>query len=146
MSANQTNKGTIFANKPWMKAKTGLEEFLQQAPSPRDLLHKGEDLTANISNALIQSWQTILRTLSSFLQIVGDFFREVRLRTLHFYHVTSSSTGNLLQDSAFFVSQKLRDLLTMLSQFITSMANGIKRFASECDGGVRKLSSQLFKG
>jgi small-conductance mechanosensitive channel len=40
MSANQTNKGTIFANKPWMKARTGLEEFLQRAPSPRDLLHK----------------------------------------------------------------------------------------------------------
>jgi hypothetical protein len=135
-----------FSERSWRhsgtKAKTELENFLQRAPL-QDVMNKGEDLKVNVSNALIQSWQTILRVLHGFLQRVGDMLQEVRWKTQHYYHVTSSSSGNLLQGSAYALSQKFQDLQAAVSEFSTRVGDGTKSFANECKGEVKKLSRRF---
>lgn len=143
--ASREMEGSI-SERSWrhdgMKAKSELENFLQRAPL-QDVMDKGEDLKVNVSNAVIQSWQTILRVLNGFLQRVGGFLREMRWKTQQYYHITSSSTGNLLQDSASTVSRKLQDLQVAVSQFSTRVGDGTKNFANECKVEVRKLSRRF---
>ena len=143
--ASREHEG-IFSERSWrhsgIKTKTEIENFLQRVPL-QDVADKGEDLKVNISNTLIQSWQTILRVLNGFLQRVGDLLREMRWKTQHYYHVTSSSTGNLLRDSAYTVSQKFQNLQVVVSEFSTGVGNGAKNFANECKGEVRKLSRRF---